>query len=130
MGTKICAPRLEDLFHDSYHSEFLDKFILNWQEKLARLFNLSYGYTDQLMVFNHKRFKDNITHIYPRELTVEDQKLRFLILTCFSQRRKMTSVQQNFRTSVASLVSILLTFYFCLRIFYLAHHMVSTFHNS
>ena len=66
MGTN-CAPLLADLFLYSYENEFLDKLI-----KLARKFNLSYRYIDDLISFNNKRFKEFISDIYPKELTISE----------------------------------------------------------
>ena len=40
--------------------------------KLARKFNLSYRYIDGLISFNNKRFKEFISDIYPKELTVSE----------------------------------------------------------
>ena len=59
MGTN-CAPLLADLFLYSYEGK----------RKLARKFNLSYRFTDDLVSFNNKRFKEFISDIYPKELTV------------------------------------------------------------
>ena len=39
------------------------------KRKLARKFNLSYHYIDDLISFNNKRFKEFISDIYPKELT-------------------------------------------------------------
>ena len=50
----------------SYEPEFLDK--------LARKFNLSYRYTDDLISFNNTRFKELISDIYPKELTLSETK--------------------------------------------------------
>ena len=50
------------------HYEFLDK--LNKEGKnLARKFNLSHRYTDDLISFSNRRFKEFISDIYPKELT-------------------------------------------------------------
>ena len=38
--------------------------------KLARKFNLSYRYTDDLISFSNKRFKEFISDIYYKELTI------------------------------------------------------------
>ena len=65
MGTN-CAPLLADLFLYSYENEFLDKLIKEGRRKLARKFNLSYRYTDDLISFNNKRFKEFISDIYPQ----------------------------------------------------------------
>ena len=69
MGTN-CAPILADLFLYSYENEFSDKLIKEGKRKLARKFNLSYCYIDDLISFNSKRFKEFISNIYPKELTI------------------------------------------------------------
>ena len=50
--------------------KFLDKLIKEGKRKLARKFNLSYRYIDDLIFFNNKRFKVFISDIYPKELTI------------------------------------------------------------
>ena len=71
MGTN-CAPLLADLFLCSCENEFLDKLIKEGKRKLARKFKLSYRYTDDLISFNNKRFKELISDIYPKELTISE----------------------------------------------------------
>ena len=71
MGTN-CAPILADLFLYSYENEFLDKLIKEGKRKLARKFNLSYRYIDDLISFNNERFKEFISDIYPKELTISE----------------------------------------------------------
>ena len=71
MGTS-CAPLLADLFLYSYENEFLGKLIKEGKRKLARKFNLSYRYIDDLISFNNKRFKEFISDIYPKELTISE----------------------------------------------------------
>ena len=71
MGTN-CAPLLADLFLYSYENEFLDKLVKEGKRKLARKFNLSYRYIDDLISFNNKRFKEFISDIYPKELTISE----------------------------------------------------------
>ena len=66
MGTN-CAPLLADLFLYSYENEFLDKLIKEGKRKLARKFNLSYHY-----IIKDKRFKEFISNIYPKELTISE----------------------------------------------------------
>ena len=70
MGTN-CAPLLADLFLYSYENEFLDNMIRSGHRRLARSFNLCYRYTDDLIVFNNKKFLDYLKEIYPSQLTVE-----------------------------------------------------------
>ena len=61
---------LADLFLYSYENEFLDKLIKEGKRKLARKFNLSYHHIYDLISFNNERFKEFISHIYPKELTI------------------------------------------------------------
>ena len=42
------------------------------KRKLARKFNLSYHYIDQPNSFNNIRFKEFISDIYPKELTISE----------------------------------------------------------
>ena len=70
MGTN-CAPLLADLFLYSYESELLDNMIRSGHRKLARSSNLCYRYTDDLIVFNKKKFGDYVKEIYLFQLTVE-----------------------------------------------------------
>ena len=67
VGTK-CAPLLADLFPYSYENEFLDNMIRNDHRRLARSFNLSYRYTDDLIV---SKFGLSQKEIYPFQLTIE-----------------------------------------------------------
>ena len=60
------------LFLYSYENEFLDKLINEGKRKLPGRFNLSYCYIDDLISFNNKRFKEFISDIYPKELTVSE----------------------------------------------------------
>ena len=71
MGTN-CAPLLADLFLYSYENQFLDKLIKEGKRMLAKKFNLSYRYIDDLISFNNKRFKEFISDIYPKELTISE----------------------------------------------------------
>ena len=66
MGMPNCAPLLADLFLYSYENEFLDKVNNEGKRKLARKFNLSYRYIDDLISVNNKRFKEFISDIYPK----------------------------------------------------------------
>ena len=65
IGTN-CAPLLADLFLYSYENELLDKLIKEGKRKL------SYRYIDDLISFNNKRFKEFISDIYPKELTISE----------------------------------------------------------
>ena len=71
MGTN-CAPLLADLFLYSYENGFSVKLIKEGKKKLARKFNLSYRYIDELISFSNKRFKEFISDIYPKKLTISE----------------------------------------------------------
>ena len=71
MGTN-CAPLLADLFIYSYENEFLDKLVKEGEGKLARKLNLSYCYIDYHISSNNKTFKEFISDIYPKELTISE----------------------------------------------------------
>ena len=71
IGTN-CAPLLANLFLYSYENEFLDKLTKEGKRKIARKLNLSYHYTDDLISFNNKRFKEFISDIYSKELTISE----------------------------------------------------------
>ena len=51
-----CAPLLADLFLYSYETEFLNNIIRSGCRRLDKSFNLCYRSTDDLIVFNNKKF--------------------------------------------------------------------------
>ena len=109
MGTN-CAPLLADLFLYSYENEFLDKLIKEGKRKLARKFNLSYRYIDDLISFNNKRFKEFISYIYPKELTISETTESTSIasyLDLLFIRDKSNNITPNYMTNVMHLASIL-----------------------
>ena len=109
MGTNS-APLLADLFLYSYENDFLDKLIKEGKRKLARRFNLSYRYIDDLISFSNKGFKEFISDIYSKELTIsETQNLLQLlpISIYFSSEIKATILRSNYMTNVMHLASIL-----------------------
>ena len=127
MGTN-CAPLMADLFLYSYENEFLDKLLKEGKRKLARRFNLSYRYIDDLISFNNKRFKEFVSDIYPKNLQfLKPQNLLQLLLIsiCFSHEIEATISQPNYMTNVMRLASTLLTFPSCQAIFHQHQPMVS-----
>ena len=89
MGTN-CAPLLADLFLYSYENKFLDKLIKEGERKLARRFNLSYRYIDDLISFNNKRFKEFIAAKNSQFLKPQDLLQLLLISICFSRETEAT----------------------------------------
>ena len=53
-------------------SFYINTLIKEGKRKLARKFNLSYGYIDDLVSFYNKRLKEFISDIYPKELTISE----------------------------------------------------------
>ena len=68
MGTN-CAPLLADLFLCSYKNEFLDKLIKKGKKSLLEgsIYHIVILTTLSL---NNKKFKEFISDIYPKELTI------------------------------------------------------------
>ena len=69
-----CAPLLADLFLlflYSYKTEFLDGLISKGNRKLARKFNFTYRYIDDLISFRNKNFQQHLSTIYPKELQIK-----------------------------------------------------------
>ena len=71
MGTN-CAPLLADLFLYSYENEFLDKLIRKAKESLLEGSIYHIVILPTLSLFNNKRFKEFISDIYPKELTISE----------------------------------------------------------
>ena len=101
MGTN-CVQLLADPFPYSYESEFLDSLVRSGHRRLARSFNLCYRYSDDLIVFNSKKFIDYVKDIYPSELNVEnanrlDDEANYLGLTfmIFNNNRLYTKLYEK-----------------------------------
>ena len=127
MGTN-CAPLLADLFLYSYENEFLDKLIKEGKRKLARRFNLSYRYIDDLISFNNKRFKEFISDIYPKELRITETAESTSVVSYLDllfTRARSNNITTKLMTNVMCLASTLLTFPSCQAIFHQHQPMVS-----
>ena len=70
MGTN-CAPFLANFFLYSYEVEFL-RSMKKSNKKLAKAFNLTSRYIDNLISINNPRFKRFLKDIYPEELVVSE----------------------------------------------------------
>ena len=70
MGTN-CASLLADLFFYSYEVEFL-RSIKKSNKKLAKAFNLTSCYINDLISINNPKFKQFLQDIYPEELVVSE----------------------------------------------------------
>ena len=88
MGTN-CAPLLADLFLYSYENEFLDKLIKEGKRKLARKFNLSYPYIDDLPLLIIKDLRSSFPIFTPKNsqfLKPQNLLQLLLISICFSSK--------------------------------------------
>ena len=71
MGTN-CAPLLADLFLYSNKSDFIQGLLKKNERKLARSFNFTFRYIDEVLSLNNSRFGDLVDRIYPIELEIKD----------------------------------------------------------
>ena len=67
MGTS-CAPLLADVFIYSYEADFIEKN----EKKLARSFNFTFRYIDDVLSLNNYRFGDFVDRVHPIELEIKD----------------------------------------------------------
>jgi hypothetical protein len=67
MGT-TCAPLLADLCLYSYEAAFIHEILKKNEKKLARSFNFTFCYIDDVLSLNNSRFGDFVDCIYPIEL--------------------------------------------------------------
>ena len=70
MGTN-CAPLLADLFLCLYDTDFTSILKKN-EKKLARSFNFTFHYIDDVLSLNNSRFGHFLYRIYPIELAIKD----------------------------------------------------------
>ena len=70
MGTNY-APLLANLFRHSYEAEFLTS-LAKTNKRLAKKFNFTFRFIDDLLSINNPRFGDFLQEIYPEELVVEE----------------------------------------------------------
>ena len=63
MGTD-CAPVVADLFLHTYEYDFLQKLTTKKQLHIAKKFNLTFRYIDDLISINNEVFEDYISEIY------------------------------------------------------------------
>jgi hypothetical protein len=71
MGTN-CSPLLADLFLYSYEADFIQGLLKKNEKKLARFFNFTFRYIDDVLSLNNASFGDFVDRIYPIELEIKD----------------------------------------------------------
>ena len=70
IGTN-CA-LLADLFLYSYEADFIQGLLKKNEKKLARFFNITFRYIDDVIPLNNSRLGDIVDRIYPIELEIKD----------------------------------------------------------
>jgi hypothetical protein len=63
---------LPDLFLYSYEADFIQGLLKKNEGKLARSFNFTFRYIDDVLSLNNSRFGDFVDRIYPIELEIKD----------------------------------------------------------
>ena len=71
MGTKY-APLLSDLFLYSYEADFIHGLLKKNEKKLARTFNFTFRYIDDVFSLSNSRFGGFVDRIYPIDLEIKD----------------------------------------------------------
>ena len=71
MGTN-CATLLADLFLYSYEADFIQGLFKKNEKKLARSFNFTFRYINDVLSLNNSRFGNFVDCIYPIELEIKD----------------------------------------------------------
>ena len=71
MGTN-CAPLLADLFLYSYEADFIQGLLKKNEKSLARSFNFTFRYIDDVLSLNNSKFSEFVDRIYPNELDIKD----------------------------------------------------------
>ena len=67
-----CASLLAVLFLCSYEADFILGLPKKNEKKLARSFNFTFRYIDDVLSLNNSRFGDCVDRIYPIELEIKD----------------------------------------------------------
>ena len=70
MGTN-CSPIIANQFLYKYETNLI-KSLLKKQKKLARSFNFTFRYIDDVLSLNNSKFGDFVDSIYPIELEIKD----------------------------------------------------------
>ena len=65
-------PLLTDLFIYSHEADFIQGLLNKNEKKLAKSFNFTFRYIDDVLSLNNSRFGDFVDHIFPIELKIKD----------------------------------------------------------
>ena len=88
-----CSPLLADLFLYSYEADFIQGLLKKNEKKLARSFDFTVRYIDDVLLLSNSRFGDFVDRIYPIELELKDTKkfedTKGVIIRCKSKDRQI-----------------------------------------
>jgi hypothetical protein len=86
----ICAHLLADLFLYSHEADFIHGLLKKNEKKLARSFNSTFRYIDDVLSLNNSRFGDIVDHIYPIELEIKDTAIQIGLRHTLTYTSKLT----------------------------------------
>ena len=66
-----CAPLFTDLFLYSYMEDFIQGLLKKIEKKLARSFNFTFRYIEDVLSFNNSKFDNFVNRIYAIELEMK-----------------------------------------------------------
>jgi hypothetical protein len=75
-----CAPLLADLFLYSYEAELIQGLLKKNEKKLARSFNFTFRYIDDVLSLNNSRFGDLPIEIEIKDTTDTDTSTSYIDL--------------------------------------------------
>ena len=67
----VFSPLFADLFLYSHEADFIQGLLKKNEQKLARSFNFTFRYIDDVLSLNNSRFGDFVDRIYPIELQIK-----------------------------------------------------------
>ena len=111
MGTN-CAPLLADIFLYSYEAEFIQTLIRSGKRHLAKSFNFTYRYIDDVFSLNNHKFSDYVYDIYPVELEIKETTVLMIniihhSLTCYLKLTKIVVSESRYMINGMVLILIL-----------------------
>ena len=81
MGTN-CAPLLADLFLYSYEADFIQGLLKKNERELARPFNFTFRYIDDVLSLNNSRFGDFVASLFSSGLLVGSVFVFYVLYFC------------------------------------------------
>jgi hypothetical protein len=93
-----CAPLLADLFLYWNGEDCMQGLLKKDEKKLARSFNFTFRFIDNVLSLNNNRFGDFVNRIYPIELEINDTTDTDRSASYLDLHLKIVSEEQNITT--------------------------------